>query len=102
VSEIDDALRRIVAGGTVVDPEVIGKLLRRRRERSALDELDDQEPKILAMMAEGLSDEAIAERLSLPQSDVERALVGIFAKLGLEAGPSDHRRVLAVLTYLRE
>jgi DNA-binding NarL/FixJ family response regulator/class 3 adenylate cyclase len=102
VSEIDDALRRIVAGGTVVDPEVIGKLLRRRRERSALDELDDQEPEILAMMAEGLSDEAIAERLSLPQSDVERALVGIFAKLGLEAGPSDHRRVLAVLTYLRE
>jgi DNA-binding NarL/FixJ family response regulator/class 3 adenylate cyclase len=101
VSEIDDALRRIAAGGTVVDPEVIGKLLRRRREQSALDDLDDQEREILAMMAEGLSDEAISERLLLPQSAVEHALAGIFAELGLEAGASDHRRVLAVLTYLR-
>jgi DNA-binding NarL/FixJ family response regulator len=101
VSDIADALRRIAAGGTVIDPEVIGKLLRRRREQSALDDLDGREPEILAMMAEGLSDEAISERLSLPQPAVERALAGIFAKLGLEAGPGDHRRVLAVLTYLR-
>jgi DNA-binding NarL/FixJ family response regulator/class 3 adenylate cyclase len=101
ISEIDDALRRIAAGGTVVDSEVIGKLLGRRREQDALGALGGHEREILALMAEGLSDEAIAERLSLPRAAVEHAIVEIFAKLGLEAGPSAHRRVLAVLTYLR-
>lgn len=102
VSEIDDAVRRISAGGTVVDPEVIGKLLRRRREQDSLEALNEKEREIIAMMAEGLSDQEISERLPLPQAAVEHAIVEIFAKLGLEAGPSDHRRVLAVLTYLRE
>jgi DNA-binding NarL/FixJ family response regulator len=102
VSEIDDAVRRIIAGGTVVDPEVIGKLLRRRREQDSIEALNEQEREIIAMMAEGLSDQAIAERASLTQAAVEHAVVEIFAKLGLEAGPSDHRRVLAVLAYLRE
>jgi DNA-binding NarL/FixJ family response regulator/class 3 adenylate cyclase len=101
VSEIDDAVRRIVAGGTVVDPEVIAKLLRRRREQDSLDALDAHERGILAMMAEGLSDEAISERSSLPPDAVESHIAEIFAKLGLKAGASDHRRVLAVLTYLR-
>jgi DNA-binding NarL/FixJ family response regulator/class 3 adenylate cyclase len=102
VSEISDAIRRITAGGTVIDSEVIGKLLRRRRQQTSLDALDDEEREILAMMAEGLSDQAISQRASLPQVAVERSIVEIFSKLGLEAGPSDHRRVLAVLTYLRD
>ena len=101
VSEISDAVRRIVAGGTVVDPDVIAKLLQRRREQDSLDTLDDQERGILAMMAEGLSDQAIAERTASPRDVVESEIAEIFSKLGLEAGASDHRRVLAVLTYLR-
>lgn len=101
VSEIDDAVRRIVAGGTVVDPEVIAKLLRRRREQDSLAGLNEQQRRILALMAEGLSDEALSERESLSQHEVESHVAEIFTKLGLVGGPGEHRRVLAALTYLR-
>jgi DNA-binding NarL/FixJ family response regulator len=102
VSEIDDAVRRIAAGGTVVDPEVIGKLLRRSRHADPIDALDEQNRNVLAMMAEGLSNHEIAKRSSLPPAAVESQVAHIFTQLGLDAGPGDHRRVLAVLAYLRE
>jgi DNA-binding NarL/FixJ family response regulator len=101
VSELGDAVRRVAAGGTVVDPEVIAKLLRRRRDRDQIDALAEPERAILAMMAEGLSDRAISDRLSLPQSAVADHIKEIFTKLGLDAVAGDHRRVLAVLAYLR-
>jgi DNA-binding NarL/FixJ family response regulator/class 3 adenylate cyclase len=101
VSELGDAVRRVAAGGTVVDPEVIAKLLRRRRDRDQIDALAEPERAILAMMAEGLSDRAISDRLSLPQSAVADHITEIFTNLGLDAVAGDHRRVLAVLAYLR-
>jgi DNA-binding NarL/FixJ family response regulator/class 3 adenylate cyclase len=101
IGELGDAVRRVAAGGTVVDPEVIGRLLRRRRDGDRLDALTEQERDILSMMAEGLSDPAIAERSSLPQSTVEHHIADIFSKLGLQATAGGHRRVMAVLTYLR-
>jgi DNA-binding NarL/FixJ family response regulator/class 3 adenylate cyclase len=101
VSELGDAVRRVAAGGTVVDPEVIGKLLRRRRDRDQISALTDRERTILAMMAEGHSDGAICDRLSLPHNAVADHITEIFTKLGLEADAGDHRRVLAVLAYLR-
>jgi DNA-binding NarL/FixJ family response regulator/class 3 adenylate cyclase len=101
VSELGDAIRRLTDGGTVVDPEVISKLLRRRRQGSPLDALDDGERETLALMAEGLSDQVISDRLSLPMEAIRQRNTEIFVKLGLEAEDSEHRRVLAVLAYLR-
>ena len=101
VEELADAVRRVADGAVVVDPEVIGQLLRRRRERDSLDQLTDREREILALMAEGCSNLDIAERLGLSQEDVGEHVERIFAKLGLEPAADDHRRVLAVLTYMR-
>jgi DNA-binding NarL/FixJ family response regulator/class 3 adenylate cyclase len=101
VDELSDAVRRVAAGAVVVDPEVIGRLLRRRRDRDALDELTEGEREILALMAEGWSNQAIGEHLALDQSSVDEQVGRIFAKLGLEPAADDHRRVLAVLTFMR-
>jgi DNA-binding NarL/FixJ family response regulator len=101
LGDLTDAVRRVAAGGSVIDPEVVARLLGRRRSHSPLDELTSRELEILALMAEGRSNPAIAERLMLEVRTVEGHVRTIFSKLELEPTIEDHRRVLAVLAYLR-
>jgi DNA-binding NarL/FixJ family response regulator len=96
-----DAIRRVGAGGSVVDPEVVGALVARRRGAGPVDELSDREREILALLAEGRSNAGICDRLVLSPRTVESHVRTIFRKLGLEEAPDDHRRVLAALAYLR-
>lgn len=102
IADLTDAVRRVAAGGSVVDPEVVGRLLGRARLHSPLDELTRREREVLSLMAEGRSNLAISDRLSVDPRTVEGHVGTIFAKLGLEPAPEDHRRVLAVLAFLRE
>lgn len=101
LSELIDAVRRVGMGGSVIDPEVVGQLLGRARQHGPLDELTRREREVLELMAEGRSNQAIADALGLSSKTVEAHVNGVFSKLGLEVAPEDHRRVLAVLTYLR-
>jgi DNA-binding NarL/FixJ family response regulator len=101
LTDLADAVRRVAAGGSVIDPEVVARLLGRQRRHSPLDELTPREREILGLMAEGRSNPAIAERLTLELKTVEGHVRAIFSKLGLELTIEDHRRVLAVLAYLR-
>jgi DNA-binding NarL/FixJ family response regulator len=101
LDDLADAGRRGAAGGSVIDPEVVARLLGRQRRHSPLDELTPREREILGQMAEGRSNAAIAERLTLELKTVEGHVRAIFSKLGLEPATVDHRRVLAVLAYLR-
>jgi DNA-binding NarL/FixJ family response regulator len=101
VTDLADAVRRVAAGGSVIDPEVVARLLGRQRTHSPLDELTPREREILGLMAEGRSNQAIADRLGLELKTVEGHVRAIFSKLGLEPAMEDHRRVLAVLAYLR-
>jgi DNA-binding NarL/FixJ family response regulator len=97
-----DAVRRVAAGESALDPEVVAHLLGRRRAVSSpLDDLTERERTVLEEMAEGRSNQAIAERMFLSDRAVERHVSAIFSKLSLDATPHAHRRVLAVLTYLR-
>jgi len=100
VAEFLDALRRVAAGGTALDPEVVAQLLV-RRGGDPLDNLTERERGVLALMAEGRSNGGICERLSLSAKTVEAHVKHIFAKLGLAESPDDHRRVLAVVAHLR-
>jgi DNA-binding NarL/FixJ family response regulator len=103
VTDIDsftDSLRRVAGGGSAVDPEVISHLLQRRPANDPLAELTPREREVLALMAEGLTNRGIAEKLVVTDGAVERHVTGIFSKLLLDAGPNEHRRVLAVLTFL--
>lgn len=100
VSEFLDAVRRVASGGTVIDPEVIGQLLNRYRRDDPLSSLTAREREVLALMAEGRSNTAIAARMVVTEGAIEKHISSIFAKLGLGPAPDDHRRVLAVLTYL--
>ena len=103
VLEIDDFLdsvRRVAKGGTAVDPEVVAQLMGRRRG-DALGDLSPREREVLELMAEGLSNGGICRRLFLSPKTVETHVNSIFTKLRLAPAPDDHRRVLAVLTYLR-
>jgi DNA-binding NarL/FixJ family response regulator len=100
VSEFLSAARRVAAGGTAIDPEVVSQLLSRRRRTDVLDELTPRELEVLALMAEGQSNSAIAERLVVTDGAVEKHVRNIFMKLGLPPTEQQHRRVLAVLTYL--
>ncbi|HET6745960.1 MAG TPA: response regulator transcription factor [Candidatus Limnocylindria bacterium] len=102
IEDLASAVRRVAGGGSVIDPEVVARLLGRPRAHTPLDELTPREREILGLMAEGLSNQGIAERLVLDGKTVEGHVTRIFSKLGLEPAGSDHRRVLAVLTYLRE
>ena len=96
-----DSLRRLVEGSSVIDPEVIGRLMRRGRQGEDLDRLTEREREILGAMAQGRSNSAIGRELFLSSKTVETHVGAIFAKLGLEPAADDHRRVLAVLAYLR-
>ncbi|ACZ30491.1 two component transcriptional regulator, LuxR family [Xylanimonas cellulosilytica DSM 15894] len=96
-----DALRRIVEGETVVDPTIVSRLLNRRRPDDPLDRLTDREREVLALVAEGLSNDAIAARLVIAPRTVETHIGNVLAKLGINEDGQQHRRVLAVLTYLR-
>ncbi|HEY2505703.1 MAG TPA: response regulator transcription factor [Streptosporangiaceae bacterium] len=101
VEEFLDALRRVASGGTVLDPQVVAQLLAGQRRAATLDTLTPRERELLAMMAEGHSNTAIARRLVLSASAVEKHIGNIFAKLGLPPDDAQHRRVLAVLAYLQ-
>ncbi len=101
VGEFLDALRRVAAGATVLDPEVVGQLLVRRRRDDPLRTLTPREREVLALMAEGRSNTAIARDLVVTEGAVEKHVRNVFAKLGLPPDEEQHRRVLAVLAYLR-
>jgi DNA-binding NarL/FixJ family response regulator len=101
VDEFLESVRRVARGGTAVDPEVVAQLVGRRRERDPLEELSPREREVLGLMAEGRSNKAICEKLFLSPKTVETHVNGIFTKLRLTPAPDDHRRVLAVLTFLR-
>jgi DNA-binding NarL/FixJ family response regulator len=102
LDELQSALHRIADGGSVIDPEVVGRLLRRQRADDPLAALSEREREVLGLMAEGRSNHAIAERLWLTDKTVESHVRSIFAKLGLIADANDHRRVLAVVAFLRD
>ena len=104
VIDVDDflaSLRRVAAGGSAVDTEVISQILGRSRNRAEIDRLTPREREVLTLMAEGLSNAGIAERLVVSAGAVEKHNSNVFMKLGLEPEEGAHRRVLAVLTYLR-
>ena len=96
-----DALTRLAEGETVIDPTIVSRLLSRRREVDPLDELSDREREVLGLVAEGLSNIAIAERLFITERTVEAHVKQVFTKLRIDQAPDTNRRVLAVLAYLR-
>jgi DNA-binding CsgD family transcriptional regulator len=96
-----DALRRIADGETVIDPTIVSQLIGRRRRVDPLADLTDREREVLGLVGEGLSNKGIAHRLFITDRTVEAHVKQIFLKLGLAADPESHRRVLAVLAYLR-
>ncbi|MBB2945181.1 DNA-binding NarL/FixJ family response regulator [Actinoplanes lutulentus] len=101
VADFLDALARVADGGTVLDPEVVGQLLVRRRRDDPLRSLTPREREVLGAMAEGLSNAAIARKMVVTDGAVEKHVRNIFTKLGLHQDEEQHRRVLAVLTYLQ-
>jgi DNA-binding NarL/FixJ family response regulator len=101
-TELVAAIRRVAAGEVVVDRELVDTLLRRRREGSPLDELTQREREVLALMAEGLTDRGIAERLWVTPGTVETHIRHILQKLSLPGGTANNRRVHAVIAYLRD
>jgi DNA-binding NarL/FixJ family response regulator len=102
VEEFTDAVRRVAAGGSALDPEVVARMLGRRRSQGPLDRLTPREREVLAAMAQGKSNQGIAEALVVTEAAVEKHVTSIFQKLELGTTPTEHRRVLAVLTYIRD
>jgi DNA-binding NarL/FixJ family response regulator len=101
IANLIDALRRLADGETVVDPTIVARLFARKRRTDPLNELTEREREVLTLIAEGLSNQAIAARIFVTERTVEAHVKQIFQKLGLNTDPDSHRRVLAVLTYLR-
>ena len=104
VADVDrfvDSVRRVADGGSALDPEVVSQLVGRARRDDPLDELTPREREVLGLMAEGRSNNAIAEHMTVTDRAVEKHVTSIFGKLGLAPAPEDHRRVLAVLAFLR-
>ena len=101
VERLAEAVERVAAGGSVLDPEVVAQMLGRTREEDPLDSLTSREREVLGLMAEGRTNRSIAEALFLSERAVERHITSIFGKLDLPTTEQDHRRVLAVLAYLR-
>lgn len=101
VAVLIDALRRIDDGESVIDPTIVSRLVRRQRREDPLAELTEREREVLALVAEGMSNRALAARLFVTDRTVEAHIKQIFLKLGLSESPERHRRVLAVLTFLR-
>jgi DNA-binding NarL/FixJ family response regulator len=100
LERVTDAIREVARGGSALDPEVVGRMLERRRRGEPFGALTQRERAVLAGMAEGESNRGIARRLFVSERAVERHITAIFAKLGVRASENGHRRVLAVLTYL--
>jgi DNA-binding NarL/FixJ family response regulator len=101
IDEFFESVRRVARGGTAMDPEVVAQLLGRRRAQDPLGDLTRREREVLALMAEGRSNRGICQKLFLSPKTVETHVNSIFGKLRLPPAPDDHRRVLAVLTFLR-
>jgi DNA-binding NarL/FixJ family response regulator len=101
ISQFTDAIRRVARGESVIDPEVVARLVARPRQDSPAQRLSDREREVLGLMAEGRSNQAIAEQLWMSPKTVETHVSNIFVKLELLPAPEDHRRVLAVLAFLR-
>jgi DNA-binding NarL/FixJ family response regulator len=101
VDDFLDALRRVAAGGSALDPEVVGRLLTPHRRHDPLHTLTGREREVLGLMAEGRTNLGIARRLWLTERTVETHIKNILAKLNLSTAEEDHRRVLAVLTFLK-
>jgi DNA-binding NarL/FixJ family response regulator len=101
VERFVEAVRRVAQGGSALDPEVVSHLLGRRRREDPLDALTPREREVLALIAEGYSNSAVAARLVVSERAVEKHVTSIFGKLGLGTAPDHHRRVLAVLAYLK-
>jgi DNA-binding NarL/FixJ family response regulator len=101
VERFVEAVQRVANGGSALDPEVVSYMLGRRRREDPLAELTPREREVLGLMAEGRSNHGIAEQLVVTERAVEKHVTNIFGKLGFASAPDDHRRVLAVLAYVR-
>ena len=104
VADLDDfadAIRRVANSGSALDPSIVSQLLSKRRDAGPLDDVTPREREVLELMAEGRSNQGIADRLEISERGVQKHVTSIFEKLGIPAGADDHRRVLAVLTFLR-
>ena len=101
IAVLADAIRRIAHGECVIDPTIVSRLMRRRRRGGAVAGLTDPEQELLALLAEGHSNDGIAERLGIDRGTVEKDVAGLFAKLEIETSPNDIQRVLAVLASIR-
>jgi DNA-binding NarL/FixJ family response regulator len=101
VEQFASSVRRVAEGGSVLDPDVVSQLIGRRRRDDPLEQLTPREREVLELMAEGRSNQAIADRLFVTLRAVEKHVTSIFTKLDLPASTEDHRRVLAVLTAVR-
>ena len=101
LEDFTDAIRRVAAGGSALDPTIVSQLLSKRRAVGPLDDITAREREVLELMAEGRSNQGIADRLAISERGVQKHVTSIFDKLGIPAGTDDHRRVLAVLTFLR-